>query len=1042
MENITYSEVKFWRKGNGKTNSFVRCLAIIFIILLFPLITIAQTHPYGFLDGNVLNDDGKLDWQNVYTNTGLPAGSISTGIQFDRELPDDIFTGGSTKDHLPISGWLNKLQDGSSSDKTNILQAGAILIEGRIYFFGNRFSNEGATNIGFWFFKDDVNILNGTFDGEHEVGDLLVVAEISKGGTVGKIAAYEWKGSAANGGNVPSSAKSLIKIVDEEHPQPNLLAAVVNAGNVSTPWDYQAKGEPIANVMPPITFFEGFINVADLPLNNACFSSFLVETRASFSLTSILEDFVGSNFNVQPLVSIDDIADCESEFPRELVATPTGGIPPLNYEWKKDGVIIPDEDGASIMVSEEGTYSVTVTGSGVGGIGTCTSEADTATVTIYENPDLTNQTDEFCEDAEGSGKVDDIDLTGYEAAIGIPGGSSGTWYVGDGTGGALVSDATDVDGVTNGAIYTVSYTDENTCTSTAKVTFTINDLPDLTDQTDQFCEDPEDSGSVDDIDLTSYEAAIGIPGGSSGTWYVGDGTGGALVSDPSDVDGVTDGSIYTVSYTDDNTCTNTAKITFTIYDLPDLTDQTDDFCEDAEDSGKIDNIDLTGYESAIGIPGGSSVTWYEGDGTGGAEVSDAADIDGVTNGAIYTVSFSDGNSCTNTAKVTFTINALPEVNILEPPSDPVCSSDVDPSLGLVFLGSPSGGTWSGDVDTNGNFVPDLSESTQTIRYDYTDGNGCSNYDEITFEYEDQPQDDIFEATYCVPDAGLVDLSIYVPADATNVEYSGNGVDSNGNFTGNSAGVYLINITYNVPAHICRLGASISITLENCVVDEGCTLGYWKEHTDRWCDAYVTCDRYGDIFTSAPSAIANYSLLEVLNLGGGGIYNLGRQSVAALLNTCSSEVGFAYSDTETLIADVNDAFTSDEAGAFGIYLDGLNQAGCPLGGTSATTAPSSPECDVTGSGFALSTSLVSGFSVAPVPFVDQLNVQYHFDYVSDVNIQFFNFSGQLLQNFKFLGVTSGDISELNVGSLVSPGQTYIIKVNTDKESFSKTIISSE
>lgn len=82
-----------------------------------------------------MNDNGQLDWQDVYNNSGLPAGSISTGIQFDVMNPDDIFTGGSTKDHLPISGWFNKFQDASSSDKTNILQAGAILIDGKIYFF-------------------------------------------------------------------------------------------------------------------------------------------------------------------------------------------------------------------------------------------------------------------------------------------------------------------------------------------------------------------------------------------------------------------------------------------------------------------------------------------------------------------------------------------------------------------------------------------------------------------------------------------------------------------------------------------------------------------------------------------------------------------------------------------------------------------------------------------------------------------------------------------------------------------------------------------
>jgi hypothetical protein len=47
---------------------------------------------------------------------------------------------------------------------------------------------------------------------------------------------------------------------------------------------------------------------------------------------------------------------------------------------------------------------------------------------------------------------------------------------------------------------------------------------------------------------------------------------------------------------------------------------------------------------------------------------------------------------------------------------------------------------------------------------------------------------------------------------------------------------------------------------------------------------------GDVLKNAPSNLVNLTLLQALN-GGGGIYNLARQAVAALLNTCSDEVDY-------------------------------------------------------------------------------------------------------------------------------------------------------
>ncbi|MCM8571136.1 PKD domain-containing protein [Gramella jeungdoensis] len=502
----------------------------------------------------------------------------------------------------------------------------------------------------------------------------------------------------------------------------------------------------------------------------------------------------------------------------------------------------------------------------------------------------------------------------------------------------------------------------------------------------------------------------------------------------------------TLTVTDANGCSHTDTVDITINENPTADAGADDSaCFD----GDTYSINLDG--SASGGTGPYDFSWSP-----ATFLDDASAEDPVFSGApasetpyTLTLTVTDANGCSDTDTVDITIYENPTISIEQPQLD--CFAD---SASMIVTSPQDKTGWEfrlvikGEEGTFSSYpdggYPGLAPET-TYVLTAKDPNGCTVDEEFTTPTlldtpitptldAIQPDCDTFQGTIIVTNhiEGQT-YSVKLKSDISDpvfVAYPANG------FENLDPGTYVVIAR---SADLCSSGgAEITLLEPECVFDEGCTLGYWKNHTDRWCDEYLTCDLYGDVFEAAPSKLADLTLLEALNLEGGGIYNLARQSVAALLNTCSSEVGFAYSNVEALIADVNDAFTNDEAGAFGMYLDGLNQAGCPLDGTFATTAPSD-ECPAEA---AASLVAAAGFSVSPVPFVDQLSVQYHFDYVSDVNIQFFNFSGQLLQNFKFLGVTSGDISEFNVGSLVSSGQTYIIKVNTDRESFSKTIISSE
>ncbi|MFV7234135.1 T9SS type A sorting domain-containing protein, partial [Flavobacterium sp. ZB4R12] len=226
-----------------------------------------------------------------------------------------------------------------------------------------------------------------------------------------------------------------------------------------------------------------------------------------------------------------------------------------------------------------------------------------------------------------------------------------------------------------------------------------------------------------------------------------------------------------------------------------------------------------------------------------------------------------------------------------------------------------------------------------------------------------------------------------------------------------------------------ISCSQSIIVPAC---EGCTLGYWKNHTDRWCSSYTPSMLFGDVFVNAPSNLANLTLLQALNLGGGGIFNLARQGVAALLNACSDEVDFPApygSNPQSVIDAVNAAYLAGGSapGKLATQLDILNSTGCPLGGTSATQEVGS--------------STNAGFTAYPVPFKDKLTIRYDFDYVSDVVIDVYDAQGiSVLSKTDTNSYLNKEIT-LHLHSYKGQEQVYIVKVTTDRGSSVKKVMSS-
>jgi hypothetical protein len=108
--------------------------------------------------------------------------------------------------------------------------------------------------------------------------------------------------------------------------------------------------------------------------------------------------------------------------------------------------------------------------------------------------------------------------------------------------------------------------------------------------------------------------------------------------------------------------------------------------------------------------------------------------------------------------------------------------------------------------------------------------------------------------------------------------------------------------------------------------EGCTPGYWKQdqHFDSWV-GYSPDQLFSSVFEDA---FPGMTLVQVLNLGGGGLNALGRATVAALLNANSPGVDYDLTTAE-VIAAFNAVYPGGDYETLKNRLDLLNNQGCPL-----------------------------------------------------------------------------------------------------------------
>jgi len=245
--------------------------------------------------------------------TGVVSTADSSAHVDDGALNATIFTGGGSKDIHDISSWAWKDESGGLPDKDNLLHAYAAhyivpsspecpgetgTTDGSedcsvIYFGSDRFDNSGDATQAFWFLQSEIalgdNKVGGGFGfvGTHQDGDLLVISEFSNGGENSTITVFEWM------------AGSLVPLAGGEDQlcgfsTPDPFCGTVNSGTepIDSPWPFLDKFG--STQFRQGELYESGINLSHPTINlaDACFASFVAETRSSTSTSAQLKDFV------------------------------------------------------------------------------------------------------------------------------------------------------------------------------------------------------------------------------------------------------------------------------------------------------------------------------------------------------------------------------------------------------------------------------------------------------------------------------------------------------------------------------------------------------------------------------------------------------------------------------------------------------------------------------------------------------------------------------------------------------------------------------
>lgn len=157
-----------------------------------------------------------------------------------------------------------------------------------------------------------------------------------------------------------------------------------------------------------------------------------------------------------------------------------------------------------------------------------------------------------------------------------------------------------------------------------------------------------------------------------------------------------------------------------------------------------------------------------------------------------------------------------------------------------------------------------------------------------------------------------------------------------------SGVDYLEITINGSGAIDNLRVSVE---ERVPGTQGCTPGYWKNHTSAQDWGGLSPGDDFDATFGVDAFDPDRTLLEALSGGGGGLDRLGRHATAALLNASNGNVDYEFTEAE-VIAAVQDAIATGDLSIVDDFEE-ANELGCPLDGPNTTGRGGGPSASSQG-----------------------------------------------------------------------------------------------
>ncbi|TXG35839.1 T9SS type A sorting domain-containing protein, partial [Seonamhaeicola maritimus] len=569
--------------------------------------------------------------------------------------------------------------------------------------------------------------------------------------------------------------------------------------------------------------------------------------------------------------------------------------------------------------------------------------------------------------------------------------------------------------------------DNNTCTNSNTATLLINPLP--------ICEITGNT-FICPGDKTSFTAS----GGTSYVWKYD----GNIISNSANTGDITLPGLYTVYVTDGNGCMSSCSETLRVGGTkvrPNVTPTS--YCENDPQKPTT----LCNYANVNGVPN-ATINW----------------IGATKDGQPYVIQYDQGTGCplapTAVGNYKFFVEiktddncvtsfgASTDFNVYPKPTvdaglspEPLCSEG-----GSVQLtGSPVGGTWSGPHITAGGLftVPDggINAGDYEVTYTYTtpeqDG-ACTDSDKVIIP--------VVDCTDCGTAFGVMLNDDKTAIDELVLDDQGNYVSGTSkcfredsfrrwgwtNAITPSNDPYILDLYRGAGRCLLDKGEYVGyVTVNYSTSDDTVHVEFTPKDGDTGFDEihlYVGCDPYPEnnsgAYTVAPG---QYTFVSE----GNGFAEGWSTSSDAEKKITVPGGGLVY-----LIAHVvacTDTSEDDAPNGF------VPRAGYGEFEGNAPT-PGEMNCEVVVDPW--SKTIDTKVTAYPIPFTDQVNVSYKFEYDTDVTINVYDIKGALIRQAEDTNYAKGTYGTKTIDLSRADDQMYFVRLTTSKESAVRKIISAK